>query len=174
MNSKFHEVTVHPTGIILNRISSNYDIVYNPELVGIISENDYNKIISKVNAIIQDYWPCTPCIGIGFLCYPCSYLPWFPTNICIGESEKHAAEYLNRVNSWQTYKERNIKFELRKSCCSSGVIISIPVTIWQEKHRNIANNIHSDIENSDNINVEIMSHSYISPSTSNNYDKKST
>ena len=93
-----HEIKIYipSTGDILNGFSSSYSNTYPSELTYIMSQTEFEEFIEYLNNIITDYWPCGPCVTFGYLCFPCSFIPCFPTNLCVSQSEKHAVAYLER------------------------------------------------------------------------------
>ena len=110
--------------------------------------------MTRLNEVIQEYWPCMPCVGCGYLCFPCSFFNWFPTNWCINESEKHAIEFLNQVNQRQYFTNKNISFHLKKTCCSSYISISIPYLVWTEGDSYRTQQIAQSINTNDDVNME--------------------
>lgn len=103
---KTKEFFVPGKGVFYHGLSSAYDTTYIDDLRGILSPDEFVGIVSRLNEIIENYWPCNPCVTFGYVCYPCSFLPCFPTRICIVESEKHALEYLGRTNVRSLYFDR--------------------------------------------------------------------
>ena len=118
---------LYPNGVrFLNGMASSYEFKYTEELEGVISEEDLEKIIGRLNETIQRFWPCTTCLVFGYCCAPCTIFPCFPTNMCIGEAEKQAKNYLRQLSLKATYYDRHITFSLKKTLLSSHVLISFP------------------------------------------------
>jgi len=104
---KTKEFYIQSTGIFYHGLSSSYNTTFIDDLRGILTHDEFVGIVSRLNEIIQEYWPCNPCIAFGYLCFPCSYAcPCFPTRICIAESEKHALDFLGRTNVRSLYFDR--------------------------------------------------------------------
>ena len=103
-----HEIKIYipSTGDILNGFSSSYSNTYPSELTYIMSQTEFEEFIEYLNNIITDYWPCGPCVTFGYLCFPCSFIPCFPTNLCVSQSEKHAVAYLERFKLKSKYYDR--------------------------------------------------------------------
>jgi hypothetical protein len=130
-DSMREEVRLLPRGQwYVNGISSSYESVYNPVLVGIITEEELRDIISRLNQTLHLYWPCTVVYCTGFICAPftCGASLVFGPQLCISEAETHATRLLEQVSLRSKYFDRDIKFELKKERLRSYVSVSFPAT----------------------------------------------
>lgn len=119
----------------LNGLSSSYSMRYSDELEGIVVEDDLKTIINRLNDTIVRFWPCVPCLVFGFCCAPCAIFPFFPPNICVGEAEKQARNYLKQVSLKAIYYDRQISFELKKgNCMTSYISVSYPAHLASLNH----------------------------------------
>lgn len=107
-NNKPKVIIIPSNGTFYNGMSSSYSSTYNHDLEGVLSEEEFKGIVSTLNDTIQSYWPCSPCITFGYICYPFSFLSCFPTSICMHEAESHALDFLDHINSRPKYFDRFI------------------------------------------------------------------
>lgn len=113
----------------INGISSSYSTDYPNQLHGIISQDEFIDIISRLNDTIRNYWPCNLCYFFGYGCSICTcgaslLCPQF----CMSHSEQYANEMLKNVSLKSKYWERKITFKIVKGFCSSYVEIRFPLT----------------------------------------------
>jgi len=106
---------------------------YPEELSGLLTSEELRDIVRRLNCTIQDFWPCSTVMAIGYVFIPCTLgLSLLCPSMCVGEAELAVERFLES----QTYKakffDRKISFRLVKSCCScskSYVEISLPSSL---------------------------------------------
>ena len=73
---------IKPTGAaFINGVCSKYSKEFPPELVGVIDQEEFIRMMERINGITRTYWPCGPALAIGFgLCpFTCGlsmFVPW--------------------------------------------------------------------------------------------------
>jgi hypothetical protein len=113
----------------INGLSSSYACEYDDRLHGIIDEEELRGVVTKINSAIQEFWPCDMCLYFGMCCAPFTVIPWFPTNICMNEVERHVLNTLEQVSLRSKYYDRRIVFSLERRCCASNILITFPITL---------------------------------------------
>jgi hypothetical protein len=128
---------IPPTGMIfVSGVASSYDEeFYDPRLAnsGIISKEDIHHVISNLNDGLESFWPCSPCYFFGYGCMICTIgLSLLCPRLCISQAEDEARRILHDTNAHAKYYDRHITFELKKTCCSSYIELSIPSNLLLE------------------------------------------
>lgn len=94
---------VRPRGkTFITGLASAYDDdFFNEHILGRnISESDFSKIISKLNEIIIDNWPCSLCQLIGYCLCPCTLgLSFIFPGWSISETKYRLQEAITDLNA---------------------------------------------------------------------------
>lgn len=108
-------------------ISSAYSLDYPIALKGVVSEEDFKSLVSRLNDTLISHWPCDVCYIFGFACIPCSFgLSLLAPAQCAYDVKERAEELLRQHSYMANYYDRKIVFSLHYSFCSSSLMISFP------------------------------------------------
>ncbi len=116
-------VIIRPSGkTFITGIASSYSMTYPKEfLSGILSETDYQNVISDINESIMSFWPCCYCFSFGYGCALCTLgLSFIAPYICISDAKDYL---LARVQHWnRTYlAQKGITLSIKFACSTSWV-----------------------------------------------------
>jgi hypothetical protein len=94
----------------------------------IVSEEDFQKDINKINEAIAEFWPCSMCYIFGFACAPFTLgTSLCCPNYCVSRAESNVIDQLEDISLAARYLDHQIVWSLRKGCFTSWIEISIPV-----------------------------------------------
>lgn len=127
-------VKIPSTGFtFVSGISSSYDeTYYHPALKDIVTQREITEVISGLNEGLESFWPCSPCYWFGYGCMICTVgLSLCCPAFCISAAENEGNRLLDDFNNRPVFYDRNIRFTLKKTCCSSFVELSFPRELYQ-------------------------------------------
>lgn len=112
---------------LIHSVSSSYDTTFPPALEGVLSPEDFQEAIDRVNNVLVMYWPCTGCFLCGYLLSPCTLgLSFGCPNICVEEAEKYALRELEYINRTPVFRAKGMVWKLRKTWLQSWIVIQLP------------------------------------------------
>jgi hypothetical protein len=121
----------HYTGI-----ASSYAASYPEALRGILTNDEFVDILSRLNETIRDYWPCNTCYLFGYGCCLCTFgLSVLIPSYCITHAETNAIAMLKNVTLKARFYDKHISFHLVKGPCSSYIEIRYPSSLQLEANQ---------------------------------------
>ncbi|ETV76833.1 hypothetical protein H257_09277 [Aphanomyces astaci] len=99
--------------ITIDGWSSAYDDAYPKALKGVVPPNEFHTCITAINQSVDDYYPCIPCFGCGYLCCVASFgLSLLVPQPCTTELEKAVEFVLHRINGRDDFLYRGIVWKV--------------------------------------------------------------
>ena len=137
------KIIIKATGFnFYNGLSDEYETRFPEQLEGLVHKNAYAKVITEVNHIVEDYWPCGPSQLIGACFCPLTLgLSLLCPYICIKDCEKMLRERIAQHNK-NYFEHAGYKMVLRKRCL---------MTSWLEITKIDHNKLDLDHENDNSI-----------------------
>ncbi|KAH9102337.1 hypothetical protein LEN26_015554 [Aphanomyces euteiches] len=78
-------------------------------MLDLVAPNEFHTCIDAINQCVDDYYPCIPCFGCGYLCCVASIgLSLLVPQPCTADLEKAMEFVLHRVNSRDEFLYRGI------------------------------------------------------------------
>jgi hypothetical protein len=112
----------------ISGIAKQYDDTYPDQLIGVISEKDFENTMEKLNDAIFQFWPCTTCFIFGFACAPMTLgTSLCCPRYCVSKAEDNLTRKLEDTCLMEKYREKEITWSLHKSCFNSWIEIQFPV-----------------------------------------------
>lgn len=107
--------------------SSKYSSSYSKDLQGILTAEDINYVVERVNDSIQSNKACVPIQFFSYGCCICTLgLSLLLQKICIADIESSVNETLEQISLTSKYYDRNISFRIEKGLFTSRIAISFP------------------------------------------------
>lgn len=111
-------------------ISSSYCTKYPLELSGIVSREDFEDIISRLNETIRNHWPCHTCYLFGYGFSLCTFgLSMILPSYCMSTADFYANEMLKHVSLKAKFYEKKITFTIQKGFLNSYIEIRFPAKL---------------------------------------------
>lgn len=95
-------------------------------------EEEFDKIIDKINAATFNDYPCPGCFMFGYCCCPCTLgLSFLIPLRKVKKAQKKVESMIDMINA--QYRERKIMFKLRVEKSTSYILMYLPNNqIWDE------------------------------------------
>ena len=119
--------------IIPYSISGKYSCQYSLELQDIITRDELNYVVDKLNDNIQSNMPCIPMQIVAYSCCICTFgLSLLLPKLCIADAETNANIILEQISLTSKFYDRHIRFQLEKSFLTSRITITFPKRLKQK------------------------------------------
>ena len=103
-----------------NGLSNEYETEFPMELDGLVYKNAWKHVITEVNHIVEDYFPCGPAQLIGTCCCPvtlgCSLIVPY---MCVRDCESLLNERIAKHNK-NYFLDVGYKMVLKKRCLATS------------------------------------------------------
>ncbi|OQR82771.1 hypothetical protein ACHHYP_15538 [Achlya hypogyna] len=84
-------------------------------LKGIVPPTEFHTCIEAINQVVNDYYPCLPCYGCGYLCCISTLgLSLLMRQPCTKELENAIDIVLKRINSREPFLYRGLVWKLKR------------------------------------------------------------
>ncbi|KAH7491689.1 hypothetical protein PRIC1_002902 [Phytophthora ramorum] len=95
--------------------SSAYDDVFPTALDGIISRREFKFCVDVLNQTVEDYFPCLPCYGCGYLwCFTTCGLSLCFSEPCTKQLSDNLELVLRRLNNREELLYRGVVWSLKR------------------------------------------------------------
>lgn len=121
------------TGIkTVSGYSSAYDDTFPAALDGILSRREFKFCIDVLNQTVEDYFPCLPCYGCGFLwCFTTCGLSLCFAEPCTRQLADNLELVLRRLNNREELLYRGVVWSLRRSQSTRTSWIEIGQLVYE-------------------------------------------
>lgn len=130
MDDNKQEIRLYPIGeTFVTGLSSSYDDTYPEECSNVLSEEEFDSAMKKINEALMDHWPCLPCSGFAYGCCICTMgLSLLCSSSMVSEAEDRCNFQINRINN--QLREKEVEFRLIRSAFPrrSWIQLTLPIT----------------------------------------------
>ena len=104
----------------VNGLASAYSEEYDAaSMHAFVSEQEFKNIVTHINDVLANFFPCPICYFFGFACCPCSLaLSCVPAYKSVREAQENVIKTIDHYNIAK-FASRNMRMTLEKSCFKS-------------------------------------------------------
>lgn len=112
---------LEPTGeLFVNGLACGYDDEFptsaddpNAPLAEVMTPEEFDQAIGKINDALLDHWPCMPCTSFAYGCCICTLgLSFYCATSQVQEAEQRVNMQIRRVNEQSNFKAKRIEWRL--------------------------------------------------------------
>lgn len=112
---------LEPTGeVFVNGLACGYDDEFptnaddpNAPLAEVMTSEEFDQAIAKINDALLDHWPCMPCTSFAYGCCICTLgLSFYCATSQVQEAEQRVSMQIRRINEQSNFKAKRIEWRL--------------------------------------------------------------